>query len=212
MNTRKVFTRASAILTMLLFTLILTVSTSAAQVDGQIGQGAGSLTQGPIPVVNSPEGGGPVPGGPGFVILNAFDFKPYSQTTGYLYSGTLLYNPGPDGLNNYMAPVHLPQGATINQVVAYYLDNDSTEGQDLVIRLYLCNDFGMGADSMAEIEVPGAEPGIIFNITPIITYPVIDNSRYSYAVQVTLPVSDWVALSAVRIDYTYSVSLPAIMR
>jgi hypothetical protein len=212
MKTIKVFTRALGIFTLLLFTLILTVSTSAAHVNGPTGQGVGPLTQGSIPVVNNPGGGGPVPGGPGFVILNAFDFKPYMQTAGYLYSGTLLYNPGPGSFDFYIAPVHLPQGATINQVVAYYLDNDVSEGKEIDLYLFQCNDFDTSAAAMAHIASSGAILGITYAVTSVINYPVIDNSRYSYAVQVTLPISDGVGLSAVRIDYTYSLSLPAVMR
>jgi hypothetical protein len=212
MKINKAFTRTLGILALLLFALILTVSTSAAQVAGPTGQGVGPLKQGPIPVVNSPEGGGPVPGGPGFVVLNAFDFKPYTQSAGYMYSGTLLFYPGPGSYDWFVAPVHLPQGATINQVVAYYLDYDSNEGKEIEIDLMRCNDFDTTADIMASVTSSGATSGITYAIDITINYPIIDNSRYSYAVQVSLPISDWVGLSAVRIDYTYSVSLPAVRR
>jgi hypothetical protein len=176
------------------------------------GQGVGPLTKGPIQLVNGPQGGGPVPGGPGFVVLNSFDFKPYSQIASYQYAGTLLWNLG--DYSYYIAPVHLPQGATINQVVAYYIDNDGVIGKDIEIDMLLLNDFTTSGDVMAAISSEGLPISSLINyaVTSSIFYPVVDNSRYSYLVQVGMPNSANVALSAVRIDYTYSLSLPAVMR
>ncbi len=208
MKTLKAFTRSLGILALLLITLSLT----AAQVTGPVGQDVGPLTPGPIPIVDSPEGGGgAVPGGPGFVALNAFDFKPYSQSYNYYYGGTLLNNTGVTSAF-FIAPVHLPQGATINQVVAYYKDEDAGMWKDIAVVLLQCNDFTEAAVYMAEIYSSGAITGITYAVATAITFPVVDNSRYSYIVQVNLPNSASVWLSAVRVDYTYSLSLPAVMK
>lgn len=211
MNTQKYFRRVLGIIALVFLTLSLTVSNSAAQVAGLVSKVASPLTQGPIPVVNRPEGGGPVPGGPGFVILNGFDFMPYYQTSNYVFSGTLLINNG-TMLAFYIAPLHLPQGATINQMVAYYLDQDAGEGIDISIDLLRCDVFLNGCDTIAEIVSIGTTAGFTYAIDPSIDYPIVDNSMYSYAVQVEMPASMAIGINAVRIDYTYSVSLPAVVR
>ena len=214
MKNLKPITRVLGILALLVIVLSLTVSTSEAQVTGPAGKGVRPLTQGPIPVVNSPEGTLEVPGGPGFVILNAFDFTPYSQNSGFFINYGLLQNTG-TGYAYYTAPVHLPQGATINQMVAYYYDDDTNVGKDIslwMMRCYVMD--GACGTIMASIESPpNPTSGSIYTaMTTSIYHQVIDNASYSYAIQIGWSNSNYVALSAVRIDYGYSSSLPAIMR
>jgi len=210
MNIQKVITRALGVCALLLFTLSLSISTSAAQSTGPVGQGVGSMAQGQVTGVNSPEGGGAVPGGPGFVILNSFDFKPFLESSSYLYTNTLLQYSGPDSAW-YIAPVHLPQGATINQMVAYYLDNDDV--YNIELNLFQCDLFSPSYPNlMASIHTSDATTGITYAVTPYISYLVINNSMYSYAVQVLLSNSLDIGLTAVRVDYTYSMSLPVAVK
>ena len=70
-----------------------------------------------------------MPGGPGFYAQSSSAFVPYNSTTPYARNGVALYNPGGPGV--YLAPVSLPNGATVNQFVVYYYDNDATAGNDL---------------------------------------------------------------------------------
>ena len=159
MKTRKGLTHGMGILALLTLGLILMVSPSLAQEMGPGQQASGTPTEGPIPRAENPltdsvlppginpQGGGPVPGGPGYVVLNAFDFKPFVQTTTFEYSGSMLQNITPS-LAYYLAPVHLPQGATINQIVAYYLDNDSGGGKDVEVDLLQFNDITGGVSVM----------------------------------------------------------------
>jgi hypothetical protein len=209
MKTMKVFSRLFGVLTLLSLTLILNVSPSVSQ--GNIPTPAGPLTTSGLPAANAPQGGGPVPGGPGYVILNGFDFKPLDQAAGYHYSGSLLQNSG-TGYAYYLAPVHLPQGATINQVVAYYLDNDSGTSLDVEVKLLQTYDFSNSGVFIATVVSSGAILGITYNVTSSITTPLVDNATYSYAVQVGMANSASLGLQAVRIDYNYPVSLPLVSK
>jgi hypothetical protein len=210
MKSQKAFTRVLGIFALLLCTLILSVSNSAAQVTGPVVPGNVPFIQGPVPEVNGPEGGGPVPGGPGFVILSGFDFKPFYQTSNYSYTNALLQNPG-SGMGIYIAPVHLPQGATVNQMVVYYLDNDGSN--NLQVELRQCNNMTSLCAYMATIYSSGPPlVGNTYTVTSEIDYAVVDNAIFSYMVNIYLPNSGLMGLSAVRIDYTYTTSLPTVIR
>jgi hypothetical protein len=210
MNT-KAFARMLGILALLAISLALIVTPSAAVGNPSIPSALVPLAESPLSRVNDPEGGGPVPGGPGHVILNAFDFKPFIPATSYLYTGTLLQNVG-SGSANFLAPVHLPQGATINQVVAYYIDNDAGASKDILVYLLSCNDMATSAGIMASLKSSGSLAGVTFGVTSAITTPIVDNAIFSYAVQVNLPNSGLIGLTAVRIDYSYPLALPAVVR
>jgi hypothetical protein len=208
-KTLKVFARALGVLALLLLAPGLSVSPSAALGTGPAGQAVGPLTNSSIPQMNGPQGGGPVPGRPGFVILNGFDFKPYLQTANYQYTGSMLQNPG-TSLAYYLAPVHLPQGATVNQVIAYYFDYDGVV--DLEVELLQCDNLSGAIGIMASLSSSGASPSMTFTVTSAISTPLVYNASYSYAVQVSLPNSSLIGLEAVRIDYTYPVTLPLVLK
>jgi hypothetical protein len=210
MKNLKVIPRTLAILILLLFALSLTVSPSTARRTETDGVAVGLLTNGPIPLVNSPTAvGESVPGGPGFLILSSFDFKPEADNYSYWYNYTLLQNDGVSS-STFVAPVHLPQSAMINQMVVYFLDNDS--GENIAVYLLQLNDLTITPVIMASFESSSAYANIHYAVTTSISYPVVDNASYSYLVQVSLPDSGLIGLNAVRIDYTYSVSLPAIAK
>jgi hypothetical protein len=56
---------------------------------------------------SSPLLGAPIPGGPGFLSVGIYAFKPSSQTTSFSYAGGRLMNMG-DHPAIFAAPVHLP--------------------------------------------------------------------------------------------------------
>ena len=76
-----------------------------------------------VPGDAPPQGGGPVPGGPGYVVLNGFDFKPFNQTVGYLFTAMILKNPSASAANTYLVQANLPVSANLG-LVAVRVDYD----------------------------------------------------------------------------------------
>jgi hypothetical protein len=161
-----------------------------------------------------------VPGGPGFVMLAASDFKGDSdQERFFRYWGGNSIEPaeGSSGIG-ISAAVHLPQGAQITKLTAYYADTDPnsaplidlyrgiTDTLELIGNLSSAlpaNAFAAGED-VRSVAVSG-------------TGAVVDNSRYSYMLIATLN-RDVAApmhtqrLHGVRVDYDFPIALPAVMR
>ena len=160
-----------------------------------------------------------VPGGPGYLMLAASDFKTDSdQDAFFRYWGGNSIEPaeGSSGIG-ISAAVHLPQGAHISKITAYYYDSDPnsaplfdlyrgiTDTLQLVGNLSSAlpaNSFAAGED-VRSVAVSGAA--------------VVDNSRYSYMVIATLnrdPVipARTQRLHSVRVDYDFPVALPAVIR
>jgi hypothetical protein len=161
-----------------------------------------------------------VPGGPGYLMLAASDFKADSdQDTFFRYWGGNNIEPadGSSGIG-ISAPVHLPQGAHITKITAYYYDSDPnsaplldlyrgiTDTLQLVGNLSSAlpaNSFAAGED-VRSVAVSGAGA-------------VVDNSRYSYMVIATLnrdpaTPAHTQRLHSVRVDYDFPVALPAVIR
>ena len=208
--------------TLVVFVLVLfgisrmvMVSPMAANGTGPVGRTVNRLTGSLTPPVSKPQGGGPPIAGPGHVVLNAFDFKPYFPNTAYEYSSgygaDMLINLSGDSAS-FIAPVHLPQGATINQVVAYYMDNDSGDLQNIEVDLFVLDDFDTIMPFMAFLTPNGATEGITYAATSAISDPLVDNTSHSYAAQVELPSSHSVGFMAMRIDYSYALSVPLVRR
>jgi hypothetical protein len=154
--------------------------------------------------------GAPVPGGPGFISVGAFGFKPYSPGIGYDFIGGRLYNKAAT-TEVFLAPVHLPHGAIVTQVVLYYVDNGPAD-----IRVYLWS---------TPLENPSAEIAIADMTTSgastdprtliISNFPNgngIDNRSNAYTVSLDLPSGSTYRIGGVRIDYNYPTSLPLIMK
>jgi hypothetical protein len=159
---------------------------------------------------SSPAGGGPVPGGPGYVVVSGFDFRPYDPTDAYSYLGTAINNTGAASAW-YIATFQIPNGATINKMVAYYTDSDPGVGQNLDLDMLYCPLFS-GCYMMASINPTATISGWVYSETTTITNPVVDLAINSYALQVNLPASNSVWLNAVRIDYGYATALPLLAK
>jgi hypothetical protein len=161
-----------------------------------------------------------VPGGPGYLMLAASDFKPDTdQDTFFRYWGGNFIEPaeGTSGIG-VSAAVHLPQGAHITKITAYYYDSDPgsaplldlyrgiTDTQELIGNLSSAlpaDSFASGED-VRSVAVSGAAA-------------VVDNSRYSYMVIATLnrdPITPahTQRLHSVRVDYDFPIALPAVVR
>jgi hypothetical protein len=198
MKKLKAFFRVLGVLALLLVALNLMVSPTAA-----LGTRSSQLAAGPQAVV--------VPGGPGFVILNGWDFKPQSPTFTWAYanSSTGLMNTT-SGVEYFLAPVHLPQGATINQIVLYYYDDDSVN--DMTVSLSQYSNMGSNKVLMATVGSSGATTSNTYVTTASITSPIVDNSAYSYGLFLTLPGGGLTVMNAVRIDYAYNTDLALVMK
>jgi len=153
----------------------------------------------------------PVPGGPGFLMIPAAAFTPAFPGTIYTNYGVLVSGQSSTQIT-YMAPVNLPQGATVTKLVLYFNDTDLSQS---VFAELLRN------------PVPGGETFLMASVASLVdllgswTYradttidnPVIDNQANMYFIRVGLPVSSAeLMISGVRIDYGYPVMLPAVIR
>jgi hypothetical protein len=155
--------------------------------------------------------GAPVPGGPGFVTVGSLAFRPGNPNNiAYGYASNRLYNTGSSTAAFY-APVQLPQGATITQVVLYFVDNGTSD-----IIAYLLSyplDGPIDLTEMMYITTSGASPNsrtLIGNTFP--NGSVIDNQSNFYIISVGLPPTSNYAIGGVRIDYSFPINLPLIMK
>ncbi|RAV97883.1 hypothetical protein DQQ10_26365 [Pseudochryseolinea flava] len=106
-----------------------------------------------------------------------------------------------------MAPVNLPDGATIQNVTAYY--SDLSVLGDFTISLYR-KSFTSGNEVLASRSTLLVTVGIVsFNLIPTALFgQVVDNSQYSYRVHVTFTASSQgpglldQRLYGIRIEYT----------
>ncbi len=165
----------------------------------------------PIAAPGGPLGGGPVPGGPGYESITGLDFRPYTPTAVYNYSGVCLVNSS-GGLGVYEAKVRLPHGVTINKMVVYYSDSNATVNQDLTVRLTNAPLGGVTGIVLGSFQSTGAPGSAVFGEVTSFTNPLVDLSIGSYFLEVVLPTSGTVTLCGVRVDYGYSTALPVIMK
>ncbi len=151
-----------------------------------------------------------VPGGPGYVSLSGLNFRPYIPSLSYSFSSGGIQNTGAS-LAYFIAPFQIPNGATINKMVVYYFDQDAGATKDLEVEL-LELPLGSGVGVMATFMSSGSLSGPVYGETTTILDPLVNLSINSYAIQVGLPASINVLLTAVRIDYVFQTSLPLVTR
>jgi hypothetical protein len=154
--------------------------------------------------------GAPVPGGPGFVSIGAYEFKPYSQSIDYDYTGGRLYNKAAT-TEVFLAPVHLPHGAIVSQVVLYYVDNGPLD-----IRVYFWAtplDSPSAEIKLVDVTTSGAsaDPKTLI-ITNFPNGNGIDNQSNAYMISLDLPSGSSYRIGGARIDYAFPVNLPAVMK
>jgi hypothetical protein len=111
---------------------------------------------------------------------------------GYAFANggwNLIHNNGPVSANNrgwYLAPVHLPDGATVTRLVFHWLREDTeTVGTAYLQRTII------GADTYQTMAEASSAPGVGLLMSSTgdttITGAVIDNSTYAYWILVDLP-------------------------
>jgi hypothetical protein len=163
---------------------------------------------GMVPAVQS--FGAPIAGGPGFISIGAFEFKPYSPSIAYDYTGGRLYNKATT-TEVFLAPVHLPHGAIVTQVVLYYVDNGPSD-----IRVYLWAtplDSPSAEIKLADMTTSGASADprtLIINNFP--NGNGIDNRSNAYTVSLDLPSGSSYRIGGARIDYAFPINLPAVTK
>jgi hypothetical protein len=153
-------------------------------------------------------------------MLPASDFKTDSEQDAFFrYWGSNSIEPadGSSGIG-VSAAVHLPQGAHITNITAYYYDSDPnsaplfdlyrgiTDTLQLVGNLsgVLPSDSFAAGEDVRSVAVSGVAA-------------VVDNSRYSYMVIATLnrdpaTTARTQRLHSVRVDYDFPITLPTVIR
>jgi hypothetical protein len=149
----------------------------------------------------------PVPGGPGFQMVNAFQFRSAWQDRTWDYFNGELFNPGPVD-NFYEAALSIPNKVTITGMVVYFYDNSTL---DLLVGLWRTDPSTGNQLEMATVASSGAQDQYRNAADTSIIEPVVDQQSYSYVIEVGMYSGDnTLRLAAVRIDYGYGVNLPAV--
>jgi hypothetical protein len=161
------------------------------------------------------------------ITIPAAAFQPWTNGQVYKNHARYLEHLGPGNLGTrgdywYLAPLYLPDGATINKLVFHwYVAQVSFNG---VGQLKLQKtELGKGSYmTLALVETPGTpgNHGYGSTFTTAIDQPVVDNSLYTYWLVLHLPVSgyalsDWFTYvygAAAQVEYTYPLHLPLIRR
>jgi hypothetical protein len=165
----------------------------------------GAFNTGAIPAV-IPD---PVPGGPGFISVSTYGFKPYDPAWTLGYSNTWMYNNGTEGAN-YITSVNLPHGAILTKVVFFYYDTVPGGGMD-----YYLQSVNMFDGSLTEVAGGSSNGSDGFGYVEIPIYePLIDNQLYSYVIEADFPGGFGTNLSLIniRIDYGYSSFLANVQK
>jgi hypothetical protein len=148
-----------------------------------------------------------VEGGPGFVSINGHAFVPESNDVMYSRGLTSVYSTDVDNTVFY-APVNLPDGATINQLVLYYYD---TLGSDLSVTLY-GYDFSQQFAEVIKMVSSSGSDGMGFDSQSLSAK--VSNKFNSYFLKAEFPANagNQLRLISIRIDYGYPSYLPQIIR
>jgi hypothetical protein len=144
--------------------------------------------------------------GSGYISVAPGAFHPVSDDCDYINYGSSLYN-GSGGCA-YVAPVQLPQGATVTKVTAYWADYSSDQEANVFLNRVSHGD--VTDETLAWMESSGSSGDGSSEDTSI-SYATIDNSLYAYYVWWGLPDVNLTGKSIV-VEYTYSTSLPLVQR
>jgi hypothetical protein len=151
----------------------------------------------------------PVPGGPGFQMVNAFQFRSAWPDRTWDYFNGELFNPGPAD-NFYEAALSIPNKVTITKMVVYFYDNSA---QDLLVGLWRVDPSTGTELEMATVASVDAQDQHRNAADSSIIEPLVDQQSYSYIIEVGMVSGDnSLRLAAVRIDYGYEVTLPSVMK
>lgn len=150
--------------------------------------------------------------GEGVISIGPEAFQPWNrETTVDRGSGLWIRPLTPVETVSFDAPLMIPNGASIRQIVAYIFDNDGTRNAELNLLQHshtsssgvlLSNAYSTGAStSMQAVSISSS-----FGITQV------NLANYSYIIRVRLFGGANMYLNSVRIDYSYHTYLPAIQK
>ena len=139
------------------------------------------------------------PGAARVLVLGTSDFQPYADGAGV----TFVNDPGSGVISNltanlcFIAPVHLPDGATVTKMVAYGLDVSASLNfsQSLI-----GGPVGGGSGVLMASTVSAGSPGSVVLEDTTIQSAVIDAKNSVYTVRVCLDVK--LAASGAKLEYT----------
>ena len=156
----------------------------------------------------------PAPGGPGFISIMGGTFTPTDETIRWNVNAGELSNPDTENTGTYIAPVNLPQGAVVKQLVVFYNDL-RTDNLSVDLRRKTIDQFFQNLASVSSQGTDGY--GSSVNDTINVNFKKIDNLTYSYAVTAYIPKCCGVSypdlyLVSVRIDYDYPVYIPTVQK
>ncbi len=96
------------------------------------------------------------------------------------------------GTDAMFAPIHLPDGAAVTRLTAYYIDNSSGT---MFFRIFAGFHTSQGGFLYAQYETSGASPGP--RSGSVETSLVIDNTRHSYFIRIYS--NDWASNDTMRV-------------
>jgi hypothetical protein len=148
---------------------------------------------------------------PGLIAIPPAAFTPFSDQHHYYNFGYSFENfNGPASLSGrgwYVAPVNLPEGATVTGLILQWKRNLTTSQQGTAIlqRSLLSNG---NYDNLASVSSePGSGTLVSSTTTHTISNPLISNSLYTYWVVLDLPNSNPINVEPRDVDIQYT--LPA---
>lgn len=147
-----------------------------------------------------------VEGGPGYVSISGAAFAPENNNVNYSRGSASVYSMD-GGEAVFYAPVTIPDGATINQLVLYYYDTSTT--LDVSVDFYKY-DFSMNSIDYLVFASSSGSSGYSTAVQSL-NYEV-SNERYAYILKAEFPASAGsdVKLLGVRIDYGFPTYVPLI--
>jgi len=183
---------------------VLLVASTTPQVSAQFGGEVGSE----IPDGGELMGTGIVPGGPGFVMLSAYDFVPTSDLSSRDFAGGNLFN-DKQTAGSFSTGVALPHNAKITKITLYFKDENTSNG----IFVYFARSFVGTVTEIASFTTQESYPTWRTQSVDIPSIS-IDNQNYGYFLNLIFPASASANLyvANVRIDYAYTSSVSLVLK
>jgi hypothetical protein len=192
--------------------IVVLLAAAAAVTSGSAATPPGPGLAGPRnpAMAAAPDLAAPVPGGPGFLMVNPNQFRPVSSNCTWEFDNGELYNPGP-GDCFYEAALTLPNNVTITKMVVYFYD-DNNEG-DVLAGLWRSDPSTGAWGALAEAASAGDQDRYRNVADTSIIEAVVDQQSYSYVIEVgMLGLGNTIRVAAVRIDYANTTNLPLVSK
>ncbi len=155
-----------------------------------------------------------VPGGPGYFMSPGSQLKPALGSMNYEVAASKIYNRSTDTTKKtFYAPIHLPNGATIEKFTVYFYDNYSTENISGYLETAILPGTSGGTLASVSTDLGTSTSARYMSTTSIAQgLDVVDNSQNVYYVRILMPVSQNVYVQGIRVDYGYTTTIPLTMR